>query len=65
MQSLQRQHKVLLGQGSIWRFTSVVCRSHYDYEERPGKNLPFSVENQWRVLAMMTVSFGSGFATPL
>ncbi|KAK7801369.1 hypothetical protein U0070_009215 [Myodes glareolus] len=42
--------------------TSVVHRSHY--EEGPGKNLPFSVENKWRLLAMMTVYFGSGFAAP-
>ena len=52
----------MLGQ-SIRRFTtSVVRRSHY--EEGPGKNLPFSVENKWRLLAMMTVYFGSGFAAP-
>uniref|UniRef100_A0A8C9B9S1 Cytochrome c oxidase subunit 7C, mitochondrial n=6 Tax=Boreoeutheria TaxID=1437010 RepID=A0A8C9B9S1_PHOSS len=52
----------MLGQ-SIRRFTtSVVRRSHY--EEGPGKNLPFSVENKWRLLAMMTLYFGSGFAAP-
>lgn len=28
------------------------------------QNLPFSVENKWRLLAMMTVYFGSGFAAP-
>nr|XP_014335802.1 PREDICTED: uncharacterized protein LOC102285770 [Bos mutus] len=51
-----------LGQ-SIRRFTtSVVRRSHY--EEGPGKNIPFSVENKWRLLAMMTLFFGSGFAAP-
>ncbi|XP_017362811.1 cytochrome c oxidase subunit 7C, mitochondrial-like [Cebus imitator] len=50
----------MLGQ-SIRRFTtSAVRRSHY--EEGPGKNLPFSVENKWRLLAMMY--FGSAFATP-
>ncbi|XP_047401664.1 cytochrome c oxidase subunit 7C, mitochondrial-like [Sciurus carolinensis] len=52
----------MLGQ-SIQRFTtSVVCWSHY--EEGPGKNLPFSVENKWRLLVMMTLFFGSGFAAP-
>uniref|UniRef100_A0A8P0PI45 Cytochrome c oxidase subunit 7C, mitochondrial n=9 Tax=Caniformia TaxID=379584 RepID=A0A8P0PI45_CANLF len=52
----------MLGQ-SIRRFTtSVVRRSHY--EEGPGKNLPFSVENKWRLLLMMTLYFGSGFAAP-
>ncbi|XP_036700650.1 cytochrome c oxidase subunit 7C, mitochondrial-like [Balaenoptera musculus] len=51
-----------LGQ-SIRRFTtSVVRRSHY--EEGPGKNLPFSVENKWWLLAMMTLYFGSGFTAP-
>nr|XP_045059089.1 cytochrome c oxidase subunit 7C, mitochondrial-like [Desmodus rotundus] len=52
----------MLGQ-SIWRFTtSAVCRSHS--EEGPGKNLPFSVENKWQLLLMMTSYFGSGFAAP-
>ncbi|XP_034859777.1 cytochrome c oxidase subunit 7C, mitochondrial-like [Mirounga angustirostris] len=52
----------MLGQ-SIWRLTrSVVRRSHY--EEGPGKNLPFSVDNNWRLLLMMTLYFGSGFAAP-
>ncbi|XP_060013761.1 cytochrome c oxidase subunit 7C, mitochondrial-like [Lagenorhynchus albirostris] len=53
----------MLGQ-SIWRFTtSGVCRSHCE-EEGPGKNLPISVENKWRLLAMMTLYLGSGFAAP-
>nr|XP_002806186.2 cytochrome c oxidase subunit 7C, mitochondrial-like [Macaca mulatta] len=48
---------------SIWRFTtSLVHRSHY--EEGPGKNLPFSVENKWWLLAKMCLYFGSAFATP-
>ncbi|KAM5312401.1 cytochrome c oxidase subunit 7C, mitochondrial-like [Glossophaga mutica] len=52
----------MLGQ-SIGRFTtSVIHRSHY--EEGPGKNLPFWVENKWQLLAVMTLYFGSGFATP-
>ncbi|XP_045682135.1 cytochrome c oxidase subunit 7C, mitochondrial-like [Phyllostomus hastatus] len=52
----------MLGQ-SIWRFTTtMVCRGHS--EEGPGKNLPFSVENKWQLLAMMTLYFGSGFAAP-
>ena len=33
-------------------------------KEGPGKNIPFSVENKWRLLAMMTLFFGSGFAAP-
>ncbi|XP_047410790.1 cytochrome c oxidase subunit 7C, mitochondrial-like [Sciurus carolinensis] len=50
----------MLGQ-SIRRFTtSVVHWSHC--EEGPGKNLPFSVENKWHLLVMMTLFFGSGFA---
>ncbi|XP_049723179.1 cytochrome c oxidase subunit 7C, mitochondrial [Elephas maximus indicus] len=52
----------MLGQ-SIRRFTtSVVRRSHY--EEGPGKNLPFSVENKWWLLVKMTLFLGSGFAVP-
>ncbi|XP_012871287.1 PREDICTED: cytochrome c oxidase subunit 7C, mitochondrial [Dipodomys ordii] len=52
----------MLGQ-SVRRFTtSVIRRAHY--EHGPGKTLPFSVENKWRLLAMMTVFFGSGFAAP-
>ena len=55
-------NSAMLGQ-NIRRFTtSVVRRSHY--EQGPGKNVPFSVENKWRVLAMMTLFFGSGFAVP-
>ena len=55
-------NSAMLGQ-SIRRFTtSGVRRSHY--EEGPGKNIPFSVENKWRLLAMMTLFFGSGFAAP-
>ena len=55
-------NSAMLGQ-SIRRFTtSVVRRSHY--EEGPGKNIPFSVENKWRLVAMMTLFFGSGFAAP-
>nr|XP_035149306.1 cytochrome c oxidase subunit 7C, mitochondrial-like [Callithrix jacchus] len=46
---------------SIWRFTtSAVRRCHH--EEGPGKNLPFSVENKWRLLAIMCLYFGSAFA---
>uniref|UniRef100_A0A8D1WL53 Cytochrome c oxidase subunit 7C, mitochondrial n=1 Tax=Sus scrofa TaxID=9823 RepID=A0A8D1WL53_PIG len=53
----------MLGQ-SIRRFTtSAVRRNHY--KEGPGKNLPFSVENKRKLLAMMTLNFGSGFAVPL
>ncbi|XP_043825324.1 cytochrome c oxidase subunit 7C, mitochondrial-like [Dromiciops gliroides] len=48
---------------SLHRFsTSLVHRSHY--EEGPGKNLPFSIENKRRLLAVVTVYFGSGFAAP-
>ncbi|XP_002806186.3 cytochrome c oxidase subunit 7C, mitochondrial-like [Macaca mulatta] len=48
---------------SIWRFTtSLVHRSHY--EEGPGKNLPFSVENKRWLLAKMCLYFVSAFATP-
>ncbi|XP_068856360.1 cytochrome c oxidase subunit 7C, mitochondrial [Aphelocoma coerulescens] len=42
--------------------TSAIRRSHY--EEGPGKNLPFSVDNKWRLLAMMCAFFGSGFGAP-
>ncbi|NWH76229.1 COX7C oxidase, partial [Piaya cayana] len=49
--------------------TSAIRRSHY--EEGPGKaragwgeNLPFSVENKWRLLALMCGFFGSGFVAP-
>ncbi|XP_064221518.1 cytochrome c oxidase subunit 7C, mitochondrial-like [Aotus nancymaae] len=52
----------MLGQ-SIRRFTaSSVCRC--PYKEGRGKNLPFSVENKRRSLAMMCLYFGSGFAAP-
>ncbi|XP_023063255.1 cytochrome c oxidase subunit 7C, mitochondrial-like [Piliocolobus tephrosceles] len=48
---------------TIRRFTtSVFRRSHY--EEAPGKNLPFSVENKWALLVKMCLYFGSPFAAP-
>ncbi|XP_077203665.1 cytochrome c oxidase subunit 7C, mitochondrial [Paroedura picta] len=48
---------------SVRRFaTSVVRRSHY--EDGPGKNMPFSVENKWRLLALMAVFFGSATVAP-
>ncbi|XP_043820819.1 cytochrome c oxidase subunit 7C, mitochondrial-like [Dromiciops gliroides] len=48
---------------SLHRFsTSLVRRSHY--EEGLERSLPFSIENKWRLLAMVTVYFESGFAAP-
>ncbi|CAL8248805.1 unnamed protein product [Merluccius merluccius] len=52
----------MLGQ-AVRRFaTSAVRSSHYS--EGPGQNLPFSVENKWRLLGMMVAFFGSGFVFP-
>ncbi|KAG9354357.1 hypothetical protein JZ751_001063 [Albula glossodonta] len=48
---------------AVRRFTTSAIRASH-YEEGPGKNLPFSVENKWRLLGMMVVFFGSGFAFP-
>ncbi|PWA19548.1 hypothetical protein CCH79_00006796 [Gambusia affinis] len=56
------QTTIMLGQ-AVRRFaTSAVRSSHY--AEGPGKNLPFSVENKWRLLGMMVLFFGSGFTFP-
>uniref|UniRef100_A0AAV2MRM2 Cytochrome c oxidase subunit 7C, mitochondrial n=1 Tax=Knipowitschia caucasica TaxID=637954 RepID=A0AAV2MRM2_KNICA len=44
----------MLGQ-AVRRFTTSAVRSSH-YSEGPGKNLPFSVDNKWRLLAMMTTS---------
>ncbi|XP_042544708.1 cytochrome c oxidase subunit 7C, mitochondrial-like [Dipodomys spectabilis] len=33
-------------------------------EESPGTSLPFSMENKWWLLTMMTMYFESGFAAP-
>uniref|UniRef100_A0A3B5JX31 Cytochrome c oxidase subunit 7C, mitochondrial n=1 Tax=Takifugu rubripes TaxID=31033 RepID=A0A3B5JX31_TAKRU len=52
----------MLGQ-AVRRFTTSAVRSSH-YAEGPGKNLPFSVDNKWRLLGMMVVFFGSGFAFP-
>ncbi|XP_017723738.1 PREDICTED: cytochrome c oxidase subunit 7C, mitochondrial-like [Rhinopithecus bieti] len=50
---------------SIRRFTTSVVVSHRShYEEGPGKNLPFSVENKWALLVKMCLYFGSAFAAP-
>ncbi|XP_077996991.1 cytochrome c oxidase subunit 7C, mitochondrial-like [Glandiceps talaboti] len=34
------------------------------YPEGPGSNLPFQIKNKWRLLGVMTIFFGSGFAAP-
>uniref|UniRef100_A0A8C3RS73 Cytochrome c oxidase subunit 7C, mitochondrial n=1 Tax=Chelydra serpentina TaxID=8475 RepID=A0A8C3RS73_CHESE len=48
---------------TVRRFaTSAIRRSHY--EDGLGKNVPFSVENKWRLLGLMVVFFGSGFTFP-
>ncbi|XP_032763381.1 cytochrome c oxidase subunit 7C, mitochondrial-like [Rattus rattus] len=54
----------MLGQSIQRSTTSMVHRSHYEEGPGNGKNLPFSVENKWRFLAMMIVYFGFGFAAP-
>ncbi|XP_034025346.1 cytochrome c oxidase subunit 7C, mitochondrial [Thalassophryne amazonica] len=52
----------MLGQ-VVRRFTTSVVRSSH-YAEGPGQNMPFSVANKWRLLGLMLVFFGSGFAAP-
>ncbi|XP_075710971.1 cytochrome c oxidase subunit 7C, mitochondrial [Rhinoderma darwinii] len=49
---------------AVRRFTTSVVRRGAHYEEGPGKNLPFSIENKWKLLALMTAFFGSGFTFP-
>ncbi|XP_069916570.1 cytochrome c oxidase subunit 7C, mitochondrial-like [Oryctolagus cuniculus] len=62
MNTSRSSDSAVLGQ-SIWRLTSsVVCRS--PCEEGSGRNLPFSVEKQWRLPVMMTLHLGSAFAAP-
>uniref|UniRef100_A0A803YFD8 Cytochrome c oxidase subunit 7C, mitochondrial n=1 Tax=Meleagris gallopavo TaxID=9103 RepID=A0A803YFD8_MELGA len=48
---------------SVQRVTNTVLRKS-QYKDNPGNNLPFSVDNKWRLLAMMCAFFGSGFAAP-
>ncbi|XP_071587042.1 cytochrome c oxidase subunit 7C, mitochondrial [Heliangelus exortis] len=48
---------------SVRRFTTTALRRTH-YEEGPGKNLPFSVDNKWRLLVLMCGFFGSGFVAP-
>nr|XP_044993218.1 cytochrome c oxidase subunit 7C, mitochondrial-like [Jaculus jaculus] len=56
---------ILLGQSVRRSTTSVVHHGHYGhYEKGPGKTLPFSVESTWRLLTMMAVYVGPGFAAP-
>ncbi|XP_029367099.1 cytochrome c oxidase subunit 7C, mitochondrial [Echeneis naucrates] len=52
----------MLGQ-AVRRFTTSAVRAGH-YAEGPGKNLPFSVDNKWRLLGMMVSFFGVGFAFP-
>ncbi|KAM7416473.1 hypothetical protein PAMA_018504 [Pampus argenteus] len=48
---------------AVRRFATSAVRSS-QYGEGPGQNLPFSVENKMRLLGMMVLFFGSGFAFP-
>uniref|UniRef100_A0A3B4Y0X7 Cytochrome c oxidase subunit 7C, mitochondrial n=1 Tax=Seriola lalandi dorsalis TaxID=1841481 RepID=A0A3B4Y0X7_SERLL len=48
----------MLGQ-AVRRFTTFTASSLVFLQ-----NLPFSVENKWRLLGMMVLFFGSGFAFP-
>ncbi|KAJ8036013.1 Cytochrome c oxidase subunit 7C, mitochondrial [Holothuria leucospilota] len=34
------------------------------YGEGVGSNVPFQIKNKWRMLAVMTIFFGSGFGAP-
>ncbi|KAJ8380615.1 hypothetical protein SKAU_G00013930 [Synaphobranchus kaupii] len=52
----------MLGQ-AVRRFTTSAIRGSH-YGEGPGQNLPFSIENKWRLLGMMVLFFGSGFTFP-
>ncbi|KAK3514565.1 hypothetical protein QTP70_021620, partial [Hemibagrus guttatus] len=52
----------MLGQ-AVRRFTTSAVRASH-YAEGPGQNLPFSVENKWKLLGMMVLFFGSGFTFP-
>ncbi|XP_040838388.1 cytochrome c oxidase subunit 7C, mitochondrial-like [Ochotona curzoniae] len=54
--------RAMVGQAARRGSASVVPRSHY--EEGSGKNLVFSVGSEQRLLATMTLCFGSGLAAP-
>ncbi|KAB0375567.1 hypothetical protein FD755_012210 [Muntiacus reevesi] len=43
---------------------SLAPRAPFKEERLNLRNIPFSVENKWRLRAMMTLFFGSGFAAP-
>ncbi|TWW60039.1 Cytochrome c oxidase subunit 7C, mitochondrial [Takifugu flavidus] len=43
---------------------AAMMKAHSCGEHRYSNNLPFSVDNKWRLLGMMVVFFGSGFAFP-
>ncbi|XP_018425618.1 PREDICTED: cytochrome c oxidase subunit 7C, mitochondrial [Nanorana parkeri] len=49
---------------AVRRFTTSALRRGGHYGEGPGKNMPFSVENKWKLLAVMTAFVGSGFTAP-
>ena len=44
--------------------TSAVRRSGHEPDGFPGANLPFSVQNRFRLTALFVVFFGSGMAVP-
>uniref|UniRef100_A0A5F8H285 Cytochrome c oxidase subunit 7C, mitochondrial n=1 Tax=Monodelphis domestica TaxID=13616 RepID=A0A5F8H285_MONDO len=48
----------------VSKYTSLLALTKLLTFQQISTNLPFSVENKWRLLAMMAVYFGSGFAAP-
>lgn len=50
--------------------TAMVIIFNFDYyfqyysDHFSFQNVPFQIQNKWRMLAVMTVFFGSGFAAP-
>ncbi|XP_077862825.1 cytochrome c oxidase subunit 7C, mitochondrial-like [Saccoglossus kowalevskii] len=46
------------------RFSTSLIRLGEHYPEGPGSNLPFKIQNKWRLLATMTLFFGSGLTAP-
>ncbi|CAG9860076.1 unnamed protein product [Phyllotreta striolata] len=43
---------------------NAVVRASHDHGGVPGANLPFSINNRFKLTAMMVLFFGSGFGAP-
>merc|ERR1712190_704672 len=65
----QKPTKMIFGQVSktvARRFSTTVARRSQEWQQYgvPGSNLPFDINNRYKLCALFTLFFGSGLAAP-